>query len=687
MTRIMEQKNSHSVTPANPTPLTEQGTKSNPNEESNPNVHNIKVIKNETKSHSVAPDNNQVIVNKDGQITEFSTGSNLKQAHIKIGQKINLRNNNYIPNNFNGKALSPTVYFNNSLDKIETSDSDLSQLSHIENEGDNNILPIRLDSNLNTSDSNFLMSERNPDSLKKKEKKTILQKRFKEEESLNSENSKVSFGNKIVVVANKNKTNKISTKNSNNGKIKSNNKIKKEKKQKTTDNKVNIKEKRSQFNEEEEEERELHNKKKNNGGRKKKSISLFTDSSNVQIETLKKGLRAKQKKRKQKVEETPSTISSASVSVNTEKVRRTRKRRNKNFDSFFNKGNNFNQLNYPYGIPYLSPIIPVAMPVPMQMQPVQSMNYQYQQNYPYNNSAYPTPTPSMNYQNNYTTQPQDAYLNTPFTPFSKLDSDPNSCTYCEEIYKYTIMNNLPLKIMTCLYCNKQMNGSSLEFYLRKYKDELEEHYKNVILSHENNADKTANNDYSLNTSQQFEYKLQSESGDLTNSNNKKSKDDFDLISNHDKILKDNYMTSSIELNIPVMEKPTKAERLKSVDHIRERDESTNLVLDTTDTGMSLAEIFKQRRTKLFSKLEVRGTSVKENKNRSTTDLSESDNMEIKNIIKHKKKKEMMTPKVNLDLNSIAEEKKTRFNYDCKTEPSSELMDRLIHGKRAVVSDK
>ena len=50
--------------------------------------------------------------------------------------------------------------------------------------------------------------------------------------------------------------------------------------------------------------------------------------------------------------------------------------------------------------------------------------------------------------------------------------DPYSCSNCEDIYKMSIIHNVPLKILKCLYCNNVINNSSLDFYLRKYKDEI-----------------------------------------------------------------------------------------------------------------------------------------------------------------------------------------------------------------------
>ena len=74
--------------------------------------------------------------------------------------------------------------------------------------------------------------------------------------------------------------------------------------------------------------------------------------------------------------------------------------------------------------------------------------------------------------------------------FALLDSTPNtepvntiqehlpnqndifSCSNCEPIYRLSIMNNIPLKVLKCLVCGNVINNTSLCFYLEKYKEEL-----------------------------------------------------------------------------------------------------------------------------------------------------------------------------------------------------------------------
>lgn len=47
-----------------------------------------------------------------------------------------------------------------------------------------------------------------------------------------------------------------------------------------------------------------------------------------------------------------------------------------------------------------------------------------------------------------------------------------SCSNCEPIYRLSILNNIPLKVLKCLVCGNVINNTSLLFYLEKYKEEL-----------------------------------------------------------------------------------------------------------------------------------------------------------------------------------------------------------------------
>ena len=69
-------------------------------------------------------------------------------------------------------------------------------------------------------------------------------------------------------------------------------------------------------------------------------------------------------------------------------------------------------------------------------------------------------------------------------------SEPNkndifSCPNCEPVYRLSIMNNIPLKVLKCLECGNVINNTSLQFYLEKYKDELIKRNKKSKAADEN----------------------------------------------------------------------------------------------------------------------------------------------------------------------------------------------------------
>ena len=50
--------------------------------------------------------------------------------------------------------------------------------------------------------------------------------------------------------------------------------------------------------------------------------------------------------------------------------------------------------------------------------------------------------------------------------------DQNSCSYCEEYYKMALFKNIPIKLLKCPYCNNIMNQNSLQYFYKKYENEI-----------------------------------------------------------------------------------------------------------------------------------------------------------------------------------------------------------------------
>jgi hypothetical protein len=253
--------------------------------------------------------------------------------------------------------------------------------------------------------------------------------------------------------------------------------------------------------------------------------------------------------------------------------------------------------------------------------------------------------------------------------------DVNSCAYCEEIYKYIIFNNLPLKLMACVYCKKETNPSSLNFYVNKFKQELECRNKKFNENYE-----YYNKEFSIDNASNLGSELKSPIEETFNNdlkiNKKKSKDDFDVLPKDR--LKNVFCTSNIMINIlPLIQKN---DRMKSVDNLRENitlDDSKNFFLDTTNSCRTLAEIFKLRRAKLLEKIEKRVSSVN---NASPNAIFESENREMKNILRYLNKKK--NARNNKELSYINENIKSK-NIS-KNEKSPTIMNRLLKGQKLQV---
>ena len=78
--------------------------------------------------------------------------------------------------------------------------------------------------------------------------------------------------------------------------------------------------------------------------------------------------------------------------------------------------------------------------------------------------------------------------------------EPNSCPKCEEIYRYIIINQLPLKKITCLYCHREMNEKTFDYYYKQeniskhfeIEDELKENNDDDIIIYKDKKIKTEN---------------------------------------------------------------------------------------------------------------------------------------------------------------------------------------------------
>ncbi len=115
----------------------------------------------------------------------------------------------------------------------------------------------------------------------------------------------------------------------------------------------------------------------------------------------------------------------------------------------------------------------------------QQFNPFYNPNLNQNFNYYSATNPTNHFgagNNSFNSQPyltdQSLISNSSFNPGNGIA--PYSCGYCKEIYKNSIFNNNPLFMIKCVYCQNVINNFSLDFYLKKYREDLVSHRKNMI---------------------------------------------------------------------------------------------------------------------------------------------------------------------------------------------------------------
>ena len=252
----------------------------------------------------------------------------------------------------------------------------------------------------------------------------------------------------------------------------------------------------------------------------------------------------------------------------------------------------------------------------------------------------------------------------------------NYCTFCEEIYKYVILNNISLKKIKCQYCNNTLNLSSLEFFLEKYKGELQNKIRNQIKAQYISKIVANNDSLSLSSMNESKDKKEILNNNASNSNlnnnniNMKniSESDIPLSQNH-QISKDNL--GSFASNIPD-NNLTEYENINNNLFIKDNKNNSH--------EPSLTEAFKTKRADLFRKILQR--SKKQKKQLDNSQNSKSNNKSKQNNTQEEKEL------INIQETSKLIEKVNIRNPKKRIkEPSKELLDRLQNGKRAKMTKK
>ena len=270
----------------------------------------------------------------------------------------------------------------------------------------------------------------------------------------------------------------------------------------------------------------------------------------------------------------------------------------------------------------------------------------YQYNYP---MYYPPPP----YYNQY--------------PSYQMHSNPTKekyCSYCEEIYKYTILNNTPLQKIKCVYCNNELNLESLDFFIKKYKKELQAKYQTQLVP----PSEKESPDTSLSLSKSHK----------SIDNNTNENISMNNITASEIQAKKQTPNQSSSNSISIQNNLTDYDNMMMNNHVAN---NSNLTLNQP----SLAEAFRSKRAKLYNRIQQRSKEAKEKLTHSKS--SQAMNtlyLKLKNNIPIKPKS---TRKEEENAKSQIEIKDNQFKQKKIKEPSKELMDRLINGKRAKMTKK
>lgn len=163
-----------------------------------------------------------------------------------------------------------------------------------------------------------------------------------------------------------------------------------------------------------------------------------------------------------------------------------------NCENFNPRPDNFinNQINRSFAQPYNN----INSRNSMELNQSNQYNPYYTQNYHLNSNPYFSTPNHQNYYpfnntpntSNYICDNNSQYSYQSHTGVNPVQSiAPYSCANCEHIYRNSIFNNIPLSLMKCICCNNVINSVSLDFYLKKYREDLvNNHRKNLPASND-----------------------------------------------------------------------------------------------------------------------------------------------------------------------------------------------------------
>ena len=312
----------------------------------------------------------------------------------------------------------------------------------------------------------------------------------------------------------------------------------------------------------------------------------------------------------------------------------------------------------------------------------------------------------MNHLNEYNVLPiKSKNSNIEPSESSTSEAEPKACNYCEEIYKYLIINNQPIKFIKCLYCNRIMNRTTLDYYIDKYKNDVNNKIindTNKDIDSQNSKLNTILHEIQLQINNQ--QPLFNKEGNIKETHNSKKYDfpqdnqfnqeqnKFNLPEQISEIKINNSNQTEnkikkaeridIEISPPITKSKTNNALLSS-NNVPQKKEN-QIMLNTNNNTISLAEAFRTKRLKIINNIEKRANSIKDSK---TFPHFETDNIEMQNIYKHFNKS---TKNLRFSQTfSTTTDNNLNNNYSKRSvsEPPKELLNRLIKGEKVKMSQK
>ena len=263
--------------------------------------------------------------------------------------------------------------------------------------------------------------------------------------------------------------------------------------------------------------------------------------------------------------------------------------------------------------------------------------------------------------------------------------DQNSCSYCEEYYKMALFKNLPLKLLICPYCNNTINQNALQFYYKKYENEINLSMKKMLNAEFNvnsgkNSPKFLNNN-TLNGTIEYQNISTNPTKNLSILDENK-KEDFNKYNNI-KIM-DNVEELVYEEENNIDSKNNLSyEKFGKHRNVKENNNEENKISDqnkelitikideeyVNNDNTNLAEMFRKRKLEMIQKFEKRKLEK---------------DIKIETINDHTEERSKTKVKKH-EQNSKKQKEQEKTVKHSSVEPSPSLLHRLSLGEKAIVN--